>query len=60
MAIISSKAFIHIVAVPVDGCDQCAILTDTLDQPTACSECIDDQYEELMKREAEQKGKNHG
>lgn len=59
MATISSKAFIHIVAVPVEGCDQCAILTDTLDQPTACSECIDDQHDELMKREAEQKGKNH-
>lgn len=60
MAIISSKAFIHIVAVPVDGCDQCDILTDTLDQPTACSECIDDQYAELMEREAEQRGFNHG
>lgn len=60
MAIISSKAFIHIVAVPVDGCDQCDILTDTLDQPTACSECINDQYEEFMEREAEQRGYNHG
>lgn len=55
MANISSEPFVY----PVEGCDECAILTETMDAPTACTECAHDQYAEFMKREAEQRGKNH-
>ena len=32
---------------PVDGCDDCAWLTEAYGEPTVCPECYDDQLKEM-------------
>lgn len=32
---------------PVDGCDDCAWLTEACEAPTVCPECEEDQREEM-------------
>lgn len=29
------------VAKPVEGCEQCELLTETYDEATACDECVE-------------------
>jgi len=32
---------------PVNGCEDCEILTEVFDKPTCCRECFDDQLSEM-------------
>ena len=32
---------------PVDGCDDCAWLTEAYGEPTVCPECYEDQLKEM-------------
>ena len=35
---------------PVDGCDDCAWLTEETETPMACEECEHEQYVEYLKK----------
>ena len=34
---------------PVEGCDDCAFLTEANEEPTCCPECCEDQIEAMYK-----------
>ena len=34
---------------PVEGCDDCAFLTEANEEPTCCPECWEDQIEAMYK-----------
>ena len=34
---------------PVEGCDDCAFLTEANEEPTCCPECWEDQVEAMYK-----------